>query len=132
MKRRFQFGVALLLSEYILGGAGYKLLSPETSLLDCLYMSVITVTTVGYGEVIDTTASPALRSYTLVLILAGVGIMLYSVSVVTAFIVEGDLNQYFWKSRMQRQIRSMKEHFIVCGAGETGQRIVEELASTGR
>ena len=132
MKRRFQVGVALLLSEYILGGAGYKLLSPETSFLDCLYMSVITVTTVGYGEVIDTTASPALRSYTLLLILAGVGIMLYSVSVVTAFIVEGDLNQYFWKSRMQRQITSMKEHFIVCGAGETGQRIVEELAGTQR
>ena len=55
MKRRFQIGIALLLSEYIFGGIGYKLLSPQTPLLGCLYMSVITVTTVGYAEVIDTT-----------------------------------------------------------------------------
>ena len=132
VKRRFQIGVALLLGEYILGGVGYKLLSPETPFLDCLYMSVITVTTVGYGEVIDTTASLALRSYTLLLILVGVGIMLYTVAVVTSYIVEGDLNQYFWKRRMQRQVASMKEHFIVCGAGETGRRIIEELARTQR
>ena len=132
MKRRFQIGIALLLSEYILGAVGYKVLSPETSFLDCLYMSVITVTTVGYGEVIDTASSPALRAYTLLLILAGVGVMLYSVSVVTAFIVEGDINQFFWKRRMQRQIASMKGHFIVCGAGETGLRIVEELDRTHR
>ena len=132
MKRRFQIGIALLFSEYVLGGVGYKLLSPETPLLDCLYMSIITVTTVGYSEVIDTTADPALRSYTLLLILAGVGVMLYSVSVVTAYIVEGDLNQNFWKKRMQRRIDAMTGHFIVCGAGETGQRAVEELARTKR
>ena len=132
MKRRFQIGIALLLSEYILGGIGYKLLSPQTPLLDCLYMSVITVTTVGYGEVIDTTTDPLLRAYTLLLILAGVGVMLYSVSVVTAYIVEGDLNQDFWKRRMQRRIDSMKDHFIVCGAGETGQRVIEELTQTKR
>ena len=66
------------------------------------------------------------------MILAGVGVMLYSVSVVTAYIVEGDLNQYFWKRRMQRRIDSMKDHFIVCGAGETGQRVIEELAQTKR
>ena len=132
MKRRFQIGIMLLLSEYILGGVGYKVLSPETPILDCLYMAVITVTTVGYSEVIQTTASPILRSYTLLLILAGTGVMLYSVSVVTAYIVEGDLNQYFWKRRMQRRIASMKDHFIVCGAGETGLRIVEELDRTQR
>ena len=132
MKRRFQIGIALLLSEYLLGGLGYKILSPQTSFLDCLYMSVITVTTVGYTEVIDTAASPILRSYTLFLILAGVGVMLYSVSVVTAFIVEGDLNQYFLKRRMERQIAILKNHFIICGAGETGMRIVEELARTQR
>ncbi len=132
MKRRFQIGIALLLSEYLLGGAGYKLLSPQTSFLDCLYMSVITVTTVGYGEIIDTTGNPILRAYTLFLILAGVGVMLYAVSVVTAFIVEGDLNQYFWKRRMERQIAGLKDHFVICGAGETGRRIVEELVRTQR
>jgi voltage-gated potassium channel len=95
-------------------------------------MSVITVTTVGYGEVIPTENAPALRSYTLALILVGVGVMLYAVAVVTAFIVEGDLNQYFWKRRMQRHIDALTEHFIVCGAGETGQRVIEELSQTNR
>ncbi len=102
MKRRFQISIALLISVYILGGVGYKLLSPQTPFLDCLYMSVITVTTVGYGEVIDTATDPLLRLYTLLLILAGVGVMLYSVSVVTAYILKGDLNQKFWTRRMQR------------------------------
>ena len=58
--------------------------------------------------------------------------MLYAVSVVTAFIVEGDLNQYFWKRRMERQIARLKDHFVVCGAGETGMRVIEELANTER
>ena len=132
MKRRFQIGMALLISVYILGGVGYKLLNPQTPFLDCLYMSVITVTTVGYGEVIDTATDPLLRLYTLLLILAGVGVMLYSVSVVTAYILEGDLNQKFWTRRMQRRIDSMTGHFIVCGAGETGHRIIEELTQTIR
>jgi voltage-gated potassium channel Kch len=122
----------LLLSEYILGGVDYKLLRPQTTIQDCLYMSVVTVTTVGYEEVIDTAANPLLRAYTLLLILAGVGVMLYAVSVVTAYIVEGDLNQKFWNRRMQRRIDSMKEHFIICGAGETGRRVIEELAQTKR
>ena len=132
MKRRFQIGIVFLLGSYIFGGVGYKVLSPETPFLDCLYMSVITVTTVGYGEVIVMDDEPALRSYTLALILIGVGVMLYAVSVVTAFIVEGDLNQNFWKRRMQRQIDSMKGHFIICGAGDTGQRVIEELSRTDR
>jgi voltage-gated potassium channel len=132
MKRRFQIGVFLLLGSYILGGVGYKVLSPETPFLDCLYMSVITVTTVGYGEVIVMDDEPALRSYTLASILIGVGVMLYAVAVVTAFIVEGDLNQNFWKRRMQHRIDSLTGHFIVCGAGDTGQRIIEEFLRTDR
>jgi hypothetical protein len=54
-----------------------------------------------YGEVIDMSHSPGLRSCTLVLILTGVGVMLYAVSVATAFIVEGDLNHHLWKRCMQ-------------------------------
>ena len=132
MKRRFQIGIALLLGSYVVGAAGYKVLSPQTPFLDCLYMSVITIATVGFGEVVDTKNSALLRSYTLVLILVGVGVTLYAVSVVTAYIVEGDLNQYFWKKRMQRRIDSMQGHFIVCGAGETGYRIIEELSRIRR
>jgi voltage-gated potassium channel len=132
MNRRFTIGVLLLLGIYLLGGVGYKVLSPQTSFTDCLYMSVITVASVGFGEVVDHTGRPGLRAYTMVLILFGMVIHLYAVSVVTAFVVEGDLSHYFWKRRMSRRIQTMSGHFVVCGAGETGMRIVEELIKTRR
>ena len=132
MNRRFALGVALLLGVYVFGGVGYKIMSPETSFLDCLYMSVITVASVGFAEVVDNANRPELRAYTMVLILFGMAVHLYAVSVVTAFVVEGDLSHYFWRRRMARKIESMNGHYVVCGAGETGMRIIEELIATKR
>src|SRR4051812_21787477 len=132
MSRRFAVGVALLFGVYIFGAAGYKILSPETAFLDCLYMSVITVASVGFSEVVDMAHHPELRIYTMVLILFGMAVQLYAISVVTAFVVEGDLSHYFWRRRMARKIESMTGHYVVCGAGETGMRIIEELIATRR
>jgi len=132
MTRRVTIGLLLLVFVYVGGGVGFKLLSPDTAFIDCLYMSVITVASVGFGEVIDTAHHPELRIYIMALILFGIAIHLYAVSVVTAFIVEGDLSHYFWKKRMSRLIQSMKGHYVVCGAGETGRRIIDELIKTHR
>src|SRR3954470_24376715 len=132
MTRRFTLGVFLLIGIYLLGAVGYKAFSPQSSFVDCLYMSVITVASVGFGEVIDSAGRPFLRTYTMVLILFGMAINLYAISVLTAFVVEGDLSHYFWKRRMSRKIESMSGHYVVCGAGETGMRIVEELIKTKR
>jgi voltage-gated potassium channel len=132
MSRRFIFGLALLLSVYVLGGLGYKMFSPETPFIDCLYMSVITVASVGFTEVINGAGRPGLRIYMMMLILFGVAIHLYAVSILTAFVVEGDLSHYFWKRRMSRKIGSMNGHYVVCGAGETGMRIIDELMKTRR
>lgn len=132
MSRRFTIGLLLLFNIYFLGGVGYKVLTPQTPLIDCLYMSVITVASVGFNEVIDSTGNPALRLYTMMLILFGVAVHLYAVSILTAFVVEGDLSHYFWKKRMTRKIESISGHYVVCGAGETGMRIVDELMKTKR
>ena len=132
MSRRFAVGVALLLGVYLFGALGYKVLSPETTLIDCLYMSVITVASVGFGEVVDMAHHPELRIYTMVLILFGMAVHLYAVSVVTAFVVEGDLSHYFWRRRMARKIESMTGHYVICGAGETGISMIEELLATKR
>src|SRR6516162_8253727 len=132
MARRFKIGLLLLLSIYFLGAIGYKFFSPGTPFLDCLYMSVITVASVGFTEVINSAGRPGLRVYMMMLILFGVAIHLYAVSVLTAFVVEGDLSHYFWKRRMSRKIESMKGHFVVCGASETGMRIIQELIQTKR
>jgi voltage-gated potassium channel len=132
MARRFRIGLLLLLSVYVLGGIGYKFFSPATPFLDCLYMSVITVASVGFTEVINSAGRPGLRIYMMVLILFGVAIHLYAVSILTAFVVEGDLSHYFWKKRMSRKIEAMTGHFVVCGAGETGMRMIDELITTRR
>ena len=132
MARRFMFGLLLLFSTYIVGAIGFKLFSPNTSFVDCLYMSVITVASVGFSEVIDSAERPGLRIYIMMLILFGVAIHLYAVSILTAFVVEGDLSHYFWKRRMSRKIESMTGHYVVCGAGETGMRIIDELIKTKR
>ena len=104
---------------------------PEVTLLDAFYMAVITITTVGYGEIVDTHANPALRLFNIFFILVGIGIMLYVFSVSTAFIVEGELNDFFRRRKMMKQIRDMNDHLIICGAGETGAYLVKELLKTG-
>jgi voltage-gated potassium channel len=98
---------------------------------DCLYMTVITVTTVGYGEVLpnmDTT--PHARTFTMVLLVFGTGVLVYFASTITAFIVEGDLKDILSKARLKKRIKRMKDHVIVCGTGSTGRHIVEELIKT--
>ena len=104
---------------------------PEVTLLDAFYMAVITITTVGYTEVVDTHSNPGLRLFNIFFILIGIGIMLYVFSVSTAFIVEGELNHIFWRRKMQKLIRDMHDHLIICGAGETGTYLVKELLETG-
>jgi voltage-gated potassium channel len=111
---------------------GYRVLGgPGVSLLDAIYMAVITVSTVGYTEVVDTSGHPALRIFNMFVILFGIGILLYVFSVSTAFIVEGDLQDAFRRRKMLKQIRDLKDHFIVCGAGRTGQYVIQELLKTG-
>ena len=123
----------LLLLVVVLGAAvGYRLLGgPEVTALDSIYMAVITIATVGYGEVVDTSVRPALRVFNMFVILFGIGIMLYVFSASTAFIVEGELKDIFRRRKMLKQIRDLTSHFIVCGADETGQYVVQELLKTG-
>jgi voltage-gated potassium channel len=103
----------------------------EVTLLDAFYMAVITISTVGYGEIVDTRSHPGLRVFNIVYILFGIGIMLYVFSVSTAFIVQGELQDIFRRRKMLKQLRDMHDHLIVCGAGETGNYLVHELLKTG-
>lgn len=132
VRRRLLLALFLLVAIVVVAAAGYRLLGgPEVSILDAIYMAVITVATVGYGEVVNTAAHPALRIFNMFVILFGIGIMLYVFSTSTAFIVEGELKDIFWRRKMLKQIRDMKDHFIVCGAGEVGHHVVRELQKTG-
>ena len=132
LRRKFVLSLSLLVVVVLSAVAVYMWFGgPEVTLLDAFYMAVITITTVGYGEIVDTHANPALRLFNIGFILVGIGIMLYVFSVSTAFVVEGELNHFFRRRKMMKQIRDMNDHLIICGAGETGAYLVKELLKTG-
>ena len=132
-RRRLTVACCLLLAIGTIAVAGYRLIGgPSVNLLDAIYMAVITLSGVGYGEIIDTTNHPALRIFNIFIVLAGVSIAVYVFSVLTAFLVEGELRHLFRRSRMKKEIAELKQHFIVCGFGETGRHVVDELQKTHR
>ena len=115
-------GIALLT---MLGTLGYVVIE-RMSLFDALYMTVITISTVGYGEVKPLYQQG--RLFTIVLIILGVGTALYLFATVTEVIIEGQLRDYLGARGMLRRIHNLKNHVIVCGFGRFGRAVVEELA----
>ncbi len=125
-KRLLWIGAAFL-AMYSAGTAAFMLVE-GWSFLDALYMTTITLSTVGFGEVhpLDTPG----RLVAMALILGGTGSLAYGLSIVTAFIVEGELTDLLGKRRMEKALERLKEHVIVCGAGESGTHVMAELLST--
>ena len=133
MQKRLITGLAAIVVVVLGGGVGYWLVGDgRWPIGDCLYMTVITVTTVGYAEVLPGMDHvPYARAFTVVLLMFGTGSLVYFVSTITAFIVEGDLRNVLFASRLKKRIKRMKGHVIVCGAGSTGRNVIEELLTTG-
>lgn len=115
------------------GTTGYWLIGErQYSLLDCLYMTVITISTIGFTEVIDLSNSPQGRLFTIGLALSGIGVLTYLLSNITASVVEGELNEIFRRKKMEKIIQNYHQHFIVCGADPVAEYIVEDLHATNR
>jgi len=131
LRRRLLYALLTLLSVVAVAVAGYRLLGGEhVGFLQALYMAVITLAGVGYGEIVDTSHNPALRVFNMFVVLIGVTLTVYVFSVVTAFLVEGEIRNIFWRRRMERRISELKQHYIVCGLGDTGRHCIDELAKT--
>lgn len=111
----------------LMGICGYMLIEGWT-LLDAVYMTVITLATIGYGE--TNPLSPEGRVFTVFLILSGLGIIGYGLSIFAAFIVDGQLGRLIRRRRMEQRLRGLSGHYIICGAGETGRCIAAEFAKT--
>jgi len=125
--------LALVLAVVVVGVLGYLWIGwPEHDLLDAVYMTIITLTTVGYGEVIDLSDKPGGRMFTVVLLVSGVGAFLNFVSALTAFWVDGQASQLLWRGRMGRRLKGLHDHIVVCGAGNTGTWVCRELLDTRR
>lgn len=111
------------------GVLGYWFIEPGWSLLDAIFMTFITLTTVGYS---DYDVSQAGRIFTLVLLFAGIGSFTYALAVVTTYVVEGHLRDRFRRKRMEKKIRNLRQHCIICGLGATGRYILEEFQKVGQ
>jgi voltage-gated potassium channel len=113
------------------GTLGYLVLGHgRWSLADCAYMTVITISTVGFYELRDLAGVPGARALTVGLIVSGVGVLAYMQSNLTAMLVEGAIGQALRRRRMQREVGRLSGHIVVAGAGGTGKHVVEELAAT--
>ena len=108
----------------IFGAVGYIVIE-GWSFMDALYMTVITLATVGYGEVHE--ISPEGRLFTVILIFLGVGFFLYVVGNVIQFLVEGRIRHVLGRRILDKQISKLKNHFIVCGYGRVGRALCSYL-----
>jgi voltage-gated potassium channel len=127
LRARFITILVLLGAVTGLGTAGYVLIE-HWNAFDALYMTVITVASVGFNEVHP--LSTAGRAFTMALIVVGLGTVAYGLSTITAFWVEGNLLHLWENRKMERRISELRDHVIVCGGGETGRHIAHELVRT--
>lgn len=125
--RRINRAVLALVVVTLLGTVGYLVLG--FSPLDALYQTVTTVATVGFREVKPLT--PAGMVFTMVLIVVGVGTVLYNLGVILEAVTEGHLRQFLERRRMDKRIAAMRGHVIICGHGRVGRSAREYLAANG-
>jgi len=117
----------------LVGTIGYKIIAgPHTSWLDCFYMTFVTVSTIGFSEIIDFSHHPEGRVFTILIGASGIAILTFALSAVTAVILEGDLKQTWRRKKMQKNIDQLRGHYIVCGVGRVGSNVAHELLMTGR
>lgn len=127
--RRIAIAVGVLLALTAAGTAGYVLIA-GMGVLDALYMTVITLSTVGYSEVRPLT--PEGRLFTIFLIAGGLGTVLYATVAVAEFLLEGHLRRLLERRAMMRRIESTREHVILCGYGRLGREVAAQLRREGR
>ena len=110
------------------GSSGYYILfGGKPKYMDCLYMTVISLTSVGYGEILPVTGNIPAQIFTMILITFGMGIILYGISTLTAIMIEGELSGILRKNKMENRIKKLHNHYIVCGGGETGRHVLGEF-----
>ncbi|MBU3199939.1 potassium channel protein [Clostridium estertheticum] len=122
--RKFNLVITILIALLLIGTLGYKLLL-DVSIVDALYMTVITISTVGYAEVAIMDANAKL--FTIFLIFLSLGTVGYIFSSIVSYFLEGDLKDAWRRRRMEVGITKLKDHYIICGGGETGGNAIKQF-----
>jgi voltage-gated potassium channel len=127
-QRRLRWGIGAFLGIIAIGTGGYMAIE-GWSFLDALYMTVITITTVGYAEVHPLSVGG--RIFGIFLIVGGVGGAIYAVSGIIQYIVEGQIRTTWGRRRMKVKITKLRDHFILCGYGRVGEEIARTFKEEG-
>jgi len=124
--RKSILGISIMIAILLIGTIGYMLLE-GWNCFDALYMTVITLTTVGYSETHELGRTG--KAFTLILILVGVGLLFYIISMITEFVVEGRIREILGRHKLEKQIKRLKNHYIICGYGRVGQIVCDIFSS---
>jgi len=127
--RNISLAFALFAIFLLVGTIGYRVLE-GWPLLDSFYMTLITLSTVGFGEIRELT--PEGRIFTSILIMGGIGAFCYLFSLLTEAVVSGQLAEVLEDRKNQRALNKLENHYIVCGFGRVGQRIAGLLVTEGK
>ncbi|MBN1561896.1 potassium channel protein [candidate division KSB1 bacterium] len=128
--RGLLISILLLTLLVFVGTAGYRLIL-KTGFLESLYMTVITISTVGFREVDALSGSAPGKVFTIFLIFSGLAIGGYAIGTIAAFLTEGQLLNVLKGSRMAWEITNLENHTIVCGYGKIGTEVCDQLAALG-
>jgi len=129
--KKLQHILAVLLIIILIGTIGFKIIGgKDKSFLDALYMTAITLTTVGYGDVIGLDDKPFGKLFTIVFVFLGTGAVFYFFTSFAAFIIGGELKKALRRRTMEKRVAKMKNHYIVCGIGMVGLYVAHELFIT--
>jgi hypothetical protein len=124
LRRRLFLSMVFIVLVISFGVAGYMVIE-GWNFFDSFYMTIITLTTVGYREIHDLSFDGQL--FTIVLIIGGVGTVLYALSTGAKFVLEGELQEIYGRKRLEKKLKDLREHYIVCGYGRMGKIIAREL-----
>lgn len=123
-KQKFTVIAMLMVVVLLTGVIGYMLLL-DIRFVDALYMTAIAISTVGYGEVAK--MNDAAKLFSILLIFSGLGVFGFGVTSLLTLFFEGDMKEAWRIKRMETKIRELKDHYIVCGAGDVGQTVIKSF-----
>jgi voltage-gated potassium channel len=129
VSRRYVVLMLIPLLLLVGGTGGYYLLEEKYSLLDALYMTVITLTTVGYGEVHPLSRRGQL--FTILLLLVGVFVFFYTITELLRSVISGEVGELLGRQRMERNLAELRNHMIICGYGRMGRYVCQEFSKQG-
>lgn len=126
-EKKIGYLILSIISVFLVGTFGFMIIE-KSSFFDSLYMTVITISSVGYSDILELTTAG--RIFNMIFILSGATVVLYSLSSLTIFFIEGEMKAFLKGAKIKKMIKNLENHHIVCGSGSTAYKIIEEFIST--